>query len=278
MNKIYELASSKPFLIMSHRGFWGGNIVENTRQSAQLAMLAGAEVIEIDVCRSKDGVYFVFHSTQEERLLGLKKHMHDITSEEFEEVYLINSIGMESDYRVEKFDDYLSWFPETKIINIDRSWWYWDDPNFYNLLHKHQCMDRVFVKNSLIDDGKKYLEKLNHMRSNIPYLPIATCQDDYRFVESLDNINLIGIEMIILDEQTDLLDPIFLQELKEKKSIILMDGEKLGRTKPFFMGREDDYSLLVDPNKGWGQMYRYGANIIETDWPNFLNDYRDTLL
>lgn len=277
-NAIIQATKQHPFLIMAHRGFRGGNIIENTRQSAQLAFMAGADIIELDVCRSKDHVYYVFHSTQEKKMLGLDKHFHDLTSQEIDACYQINSIGMESDYRVERFEDYLEWFPKDKIINIDRSWWYWDDPAFFELIDQYGMTENCFIKNSLWNDGYDYLLKLNQSQQQIPYLPIATCQADYRKVQELENVRLIGIEMILMDPASDLLEADFMAELKANDQIILMDGEKLGRDKPFFFGREDDYSMLVDPDKGWGEMYRLGANVIETDWPNFLNEYRKFLL
>lgn len=136
MNLSYIQRSAQvfPFLIMAHRGFRGGNIIENTRQSTQLAFMAGADIIELDVCRSKDHIYYLFHSTQEAQLLGLDRHFHDLYSDEIEAVYQRNSIGLESNYKVERLEDYLAWFPKDKMINIDRSWWYWDDPQFFEIL------------------------------------------------------------------------------------------------------------------------------------------------
>lgn len=279
MNLSYIQRSAQvfPFLIMAHRGFRGGNIIENTRQSTQLAFMAGADIIELDVCRSKDHIYYLFHSTQEAQLLGLDRHFHDLYSDEIEAVYQRNSIGLESNYKVERLEDYLAWFPKDKMINIDRSWWYWDDPQFFEIFKKYNVIDRCFLKNNLAGDGYDYLKALNKTNQKIAYLPIAHCQEDYYRVKDLKQIQLIGIEMILLNSNTDLLDDKFIKELQANQQIILMDGEKLGKDKPFFFGREDDYSLFENPDQGWGQMYQLGANVIETDWPNFLYQYRQNM-
>ena len=43
-NIIKQTKDDKKFLIMAHRGFWGGNVIQNTRQAAITAKKAGAGV------------------------------------------------------------------------------------------------------------------------------------------------------------------------------------------------------------------------------------------
>ena len=39
-------------------------------------------------------------------------------------------------------------------------------------------------------------------------------------------------------------------------------------------GLDDDISILDDPAKGWGKLMDKGIEIIQTDWPALLYDYR----
>lgn len=48
-------------LIACHRGFYGANIIQNTIESSKLALKSGADIVEIDICKSKDGKYYIFH-------------------------------------------------------------------------------------------------------------------------------------------------------------------------------------------------------------------------
>lgn len=68
------------FYIIAHRGLWGGNIIQNTREAAELSIRAGADIIEIDICKSKDGVYYLFHNGMEKYLLGTEEPLQNITS------------------------------------------------------------------------------------------------------------------------------------------------------------------------------------------------------
>ena len=53
-------------LIAVHRGAWGGNVIENTIPSFELALQMGADMFECDLSKSTDGVLFAFHDTYEQ--------------------------------------------------------------------------------------------------------------------------------------------------------------------------------------------------------------------
>ena len=52
-------------LIVAHRGTAGGNIPCNTLTSYEIALKQGADMIEVDVSRSKDDKLFLFHPGME---------------------------------------------------------------------------------------------------------------------------------------------------------------------------------------------------------------------
>ena len=70
-----------PFLA-AHRGVCGGNIPCNTMASYKIALDQGADVVEIDVSRSKDGKFFVFHPGMEKIFLRKDVRIPDMTAEE----------------------------------------------------------------------------------------------------------------------------------------------------------------------------------------------------
>lgn len=262
---------------MAHRGFWGGNIVQNTVESTKVAFLVDTDVIELDVARNYDGDYYIFHTGYEKTLLGIDKPFDQITTSELENTYLINSIGLESDYHLNNFEDYLNWFPKDKFINIDRSWEYWGEDKFHQIIADSGLKENVFIKCRIDDETTKALEKLNTFEDKIPFIPIIESQAEYEFIKQFENINLVGAEIIIKHKDSELLDQAFIQKLIDEEQIILGDGEKLGRRASFFLGMEDDYSLLEELYGGWNRMMELGVNIIETDWPNFVSDFRKGL-
>ncbi|AMB98718.1 hypothetical protein AWM75_01325 [Aerococcus urinaehominis] len=108
-NAFNSLLNHRDFLIIAHRGFWGGNIIQNTRQAAILAKRAGADVVEVDVCRSQDGVYYLFHNGHENQLLGLgNQDFSQFTSGEIDQASFLNSVEATSGYYCERLADFLA--------------------------------------------------------------------------------------------------------------------------------------------------------------------------
>lgn len=272
-NKFTEQLKHKEFLIMDHRGFWGGNIIQNTRQATTLSFMAGADIVEIDVCRTSDGEYYLFHDGNEQVLLGEDKHFTEWTSEEIDATPVINTANEPSGYYLEKLEDYLEWLPDGKLINIDRAWFFFDDPKFIEILTVSEKTDQMFLK-SPVDD--KYLKLLSDLDLDIPFIPIVKKKEDFEKVLQYDQVNTIGLEVIALSENHELYDQNCLIELRDKGYLVLANSINLGTGHNLFANLNDDAALMEDPNEEWGQILDMGANVIQTDWPNFLDEYRKT--
>jgi glycerophosphoryl diester phosphodiesterase len=90
---IFENRKEKgtPFLA-AHRGVCGANVPCNTLAAYKIAVDQGADVVEIDVSKTKDGKYFVFHPGMEPVFLKLQRLLSEMTSDEVEKLYLLNHI------------------------------------------------------------------------------------------------------------------------------------------------------------------------------------------
>ena len=69
-------------LVTAHRGVWGGNIPCNTLDAFEVALVQGADMIELDVAHSADGELFVFHPGMEKAHLGSERAIADMRAEE----------------------------------------------------------------------------------------------------------------------------------------------------------------------------------------------------
>lgn len=261
----------QPFLIMSHRGFWGGNIIENTRQSAMLAKRAGADIIEVDVCRSNDGVYYLFHDGGEADLLAKDLHFHKWQSVELDQVSLINSVGQPSGFKLNKLADFLAWLPEDYYVNLDRTWFYWEDSAFFELLIQSGKMEQFFLKSPV---DTHLLDLLSATRLPINYMPIIYNSEEMTVVDQYSSIKTIGAEIIV--DQLDshpLIEPEFINQLKQRQALIVANAEHLGERFRLFEQLNDTTALFKEEN-AWQQMLDFGVNVIQTDWPNFLATFR----
>ncbi|MBQ3865887.1 MAG: glycerophosphodiester phosphodiesterase, partial [Clostridia bacterium] len=77
-------------LIAAHRGACGGNVPCNTTPAFECALAQKADIIELDVSRSKDGKLFVFHPKLEPVFLGTDRLIADTDSREVETWRFLN--------------------------------------------------------------------------------------------------------------------------------------------------------------------------------------------
>lgn len=253
------------FYIVAHRGVWAGNIVQNTKEAAQLAQQAGADIVEIDVCRSKDGEYYLFHDGAEMDLLGVATPFDQLASAEIDALELLNATRQPSGYRVNRLVDFLAWLPATYRVNLDRTWPYWQDHTFWQILNnsgkKGQLLLKAPAEYRLPD-------------TEVAYFPIIKSQADFQKVLNVPPIKLVGAEFVIADWQaTDLLEPAFLQQMHQIYPLRLVNAENLGPTKPLFGPYHDD-GALMNAGKDWQVMLNYGFNAIQTDWTRALWEFR----
>ena len=113
---------AKKVLIAVHRGAWGGNIIEGTVPSLELALKMGADMFECDLSKSTDGVIYAFHDTQEPRLLKTEQNVKTMTSAEIDALEFYNSIDEPSGKHVQRFEEVVKYFTHGELFNIDRSW------------------------------------------------------------------------------------------------------------------------------------------------------------
>ena len=95
-------------LAAAHRGVSGANIPFNSKTAFAIALAQGADIIELDVARSKDGELFVFHPGMEKPHLHLDCPLAELTSKEIAQLSFVNQDGVPTSYCVEKFEDIMS--------------------------------------------------------------------------------------------------------------------------------------------------------------------------
>lgn len=59
--------------------------------------------------------------------------------------------------------------------------------------------------------------------------------------------------------------------------MIIANSEHLGETFALFDQLNESQAIL-DNELIWKQMNDYGVNVIQTDWPNFLKEYRQSFV
>lgn len=264
---IAEQVRKKKVLVAAHRGTCGGNIIWNTSLAYKNAILHGADMIEIDVSMTRDGVFYAFHNTEEEVVFGRKCDIRQMTSKEVEEINILNSIRNTSGQKVERLENVLPQFRGKCLINIDRSWFYWE--KIIDYLKSVDMYDQILLKSGV---EETYLRELADNGSGIMYMPIVRSMDEWNLVKEYD-VNVAAAELIFKTTEEPLADSVFLQGLKEQNIIPWVNAITLNDKDILSGGLDDNRAIAKGFDENWGRLIDMGFQIIQTDWPALLRNY-----
>lgn len=266
---IAEAAEKRKVLVAAHRGTCGGNIVWNTSLAYQNALLHGADMIEIDVSMTRDGVFFAFHNTEEKVVFGKDCDIRQMTAKEVEEINIRNTIQNTSGQKVERLERVLENFRGKCLINIDRSWFYWE--RVIGFLKKMNMDDQLLLKSGVEEE---YLKELERSGSGLMYMPIVKSMDQWKMTEEYD-INVAAAELIFADLASDLAAPDFLAGLNERGILPWVNAITLNDRDILSGGLDDNGAIGQGFDENWGRLIEMGFKIIQTDWPLLLRNYID---
>lgn len=264
-----EAIKCKKLLIAAHRGVYGGNIIENTLESSLIAFNSGADILEIDVIKSKDDVLFCFHSGEEEKKFNNKIKLSSMLSEDIEKLEYLNNLGETSGKRIEKLEYVLKNLKGKGFINIDRAWKYFD--KVFEIVEKLNMEDQIIIKSEIKNE---YIDFLENHKLKLMYMPIVKKAEEINKIIDKD-INIVAAELLVFNENDYILSKEYISYLKNKNIHIWLNAINLNNKEKsrFHAGYSDDLSLMND-GKGWEFLYQSGAEIIQTDWVHFLYKFR----
>lgn len=269
--------AQKKCLIAVHRGSWGGNITQNTIGAYAAALQMGADMVESDVNATTDGVLYSFHDGNEKRVFGVDKGIREMDSKEVESYHPINTCNEPTAARINRLTEVLDFLSHGELLNIDRAWNI--IPQLLEVLDRYpNAKYQVVIKAPL--KAKEAYELLNAHPVKYMFMPICYSFEDVEAALSYPDLNVVGCEIIAFDAQTDLFSDACIQKIHDKNLYAWVNAITLGdvRTKPLYAKLDDDVSILQDPALGWGKLFEKKIDIIQTDWPAILYQYRQKIL
>lgn len=264
----------KKVLIAAHRGSCGGNICQNNRLSYKAALLQGADMIEIDVIQSTDGVFYAFHNGTEKENLHIDKDIRELSSVEIEKLQMYNWLDESSGIGIERLSDLLDEFEEQCLINIDRSWFYWKEIIDFFVARKNQ--GSILLKSA---PESELLQILQDSGSDIMYMPIVKTKEQWETVKKY-NINVAAVEVIFTSLDHPLVSGEMFAEWKELGILTWVNAITLGNEERFNLSAylDDNRAIAEGFDGSWGQLVRMGFGIIQTDWTGLLKGYLKEIL
>lgn len=249
-----------PFLA-AHRGVCGSNIPPNTLLAYQIALDCGADVVEIDVSKSKDGKYFVFHPGMEPRYIGCGKYLWELTAKEIEKLPLLNCDGAPTHYRIPSLQDVFALLKGKAYINVDKFWT--DIPGITDEIRKAGVEKQVIVKTYTDEQS---LSAVETYAPDFMFMPMVRKTDNTTESLLLRNLHFIGNEVLFETERDEVIQEKYIADLHAKGLLVWLNSILYNEADIVSAGHTDDISLEKGGRCGWGWLADRGADFIQTDW------------
>lgn len=269
--------AQKKCLIAAHRGSWGGNIAQNTVGAYKAALQMGADIVETDVNATTDGVLYSFHDGNEQRVFGVEKSIRQMDSKEAESYHPINTCNELTAARINRLTEVLDFLSHGELLNIDRAWNI--IPQLLEVLDRYpNAKYQVVIKAPL--KAKAAYEYLNAHPVKYMFMPICYSFEDVEAALSYPDLNVVGCEIIAFDEQMELFSDESIQRIHDRNLFVWVNAVTLGDVgvRPLYAKLDDDVSVLEDPSLGWGKLFEKKIDVMQTDWPALLYQYRRKIL
>lgn len=265
---IYEnrLELGRPFLV-AHRGVCGANIPCNSIAAYKAALLQGADVIEIDVAKSKDGKFFVFHPGMEHVFLK-SKPIAEMKASEVRKLRLLNQDSTPTSYKVPTLQEVLKLLKGKVYINVDKFWT--DIEGIANEIYKAGVEKQVIVKTG---DDKPTLDKVKKYAPEFMFIPIVWHKDTVTQKLIKEGVNVIGVEILFDSDEDDCISEKYIKKMHKNKLLIWTNAIIYDERAVISAHHTDDISAAGEPEKGWGWLIDKNVDFIQTDWLLMLKQY-----
>lgn len=259
----------KRLLIAAHRGKSGGNILGNTIPGFKAALQEGADILEMDVVQSIDGIFYVFHDGTEPFHLKIAKNIKTLSSKKISKLHYFNATNKKSEFGVQKLEDVLEEFKGRTFINIDRAWDIF--PQLIDKLEAFDMKDQIIIKAPVKTEVLRFL---NETAVDFMFMPIIHRFADMDKVLQYQHINLVGMELVTPKQDDPLFENGTISRIKERGLFAWVNAVTFNEDNILYGGLDDNTSIIEGPDQGWGKLMDKGFDVILTDWTALLYQYR----
>ncbi len=264
----------KKVLICAHRGSWHGNVIQNTTMAYKAALMQGADIVETDTTASYDGEVFSIHDGVEPRLFGWNKNSAHLSADQISSFHPLNGLGEPSSHHIQKLEEVFDFLCHDELINIDRTWR--AAGKVPALLDKHPHMLRQAILKAPLAH-REILDQLDHHPVKYMFMPICYSLADVDEALAYRNINMVGVELIAFSNDDELFSDEAIRYIHSKNLFTWVNALTLTDVppyKPLYGDLDDDISILEGPERGWGRLFDKQIDVIQTDWPALVKNYR----
>ncbi|UCI05930.1 glycerophosphodiester phosphodiesterase family protein [Mesorhizobium sp. B1-1-8] len=263
---------------------------ENSLAAVEGSIAIGAEIVEVDIRRSKDGVFVVMHDSWLDRTTTCKGEVDHYTLAELKQCRLVvEGTGAVTNETVSTLREMLTATKDRILINLDNKLEVTDLPGMIAVARELGMVDQVIVKENLWNQQRIEAAKaaLAQAGGGFQFMPILAddAVHDAAFAGEVDKAFAPhAIELINWRNGAETLTttggPLF--STRMRASAVRGDWHLWADTyaivnKPggfLAGGRGDELAVAASlPREAWGFWADRGATIIQTDEPKAAIDW-----
>ncbi|KAG5490755.1 hypothetical protein JKF63_00877 [Porcisia hertigi] len=258
--------SVSPVCVACHRGDWR-NYVENTLEAVESCIEMGADIVEVDVWRTRDGALILMHDETLDRTTNGSGRVCDHTLAEVRALRLKDGLGNMTEFTIPTVEEVLLLAKDRIVLNLDKADVYFDE--LYPLLVKTGMVEQTILKSEIpLDDLRKRYSA--DLLERVVFMPIITLTNETTY-ETIDRAfadHHVLYELNFETERSDILQ--YIQNLAKKSKAALW----FNTIWPTTCGGHSDDHALQDADANWGYMVDHlCAGILQTDRPSMLLAY-----
>ena len=252
-------------LVVAHRADWRF-APENSLAAIENSIRLGADVVELDVQKTKDGQLILMHDKTLDRTTTGKGKVAEWTLDSIRTIRLKNGAALRTKHSVPTLEEALLTAKGRVMVNLDKAYPIFDE--IFPILEKTGTVGQIIMKGSkpvaeVKKDLGKYLNRILYMPIVHLDRPGAMRQID----DFMKELHPVAFELLFESDTCQL--PKQVRTKLEGKSKIWYNT--LWDT---MAGGHDDDKSLENPDDGYGYLIdELGATIIQTDRTAYLLEY-----
>ena len=266
--------NSKYIAVISHRGDWR-NYPENSIPAIESIIRMGVDMMELDVKMTKDSVMVLMHDKTINRMTNGKGLVSDITYDSLMTFNMKRAHNVTTDsIKVPTLRQAFECCKDRILINVDHA------HNYYKEIV--ELAEEMGMTGQVLMKGKKSIDQvaadMAPYKNNLLYMPIIDINKEKGQQLFYDYVNRGVVPMAF---------EVCWQENGEEMEKCVAEIKKMG-SKLWVntvwpsvcggFGNDDDAALdAADPADVYGQYVEMGASLIQTDRPELLIKYLESV-
>ena len=260
--------------VISHRGDWR-NYPENSIPAIESIIRMGVDMMELDVKMTKDSVMVLMHDKTINRMTNGKGLVSDITYDSLMTFNMKRAHNVTTDsIKVPTLRQAFECCKDRILINVDHA------HNYYKEIV--ELAEEMGMTGQVLMKGKKSIDQvaadMAPYKNNLLYMPIIDINKEKGQQLFYDYVNRGVVPMAF---------EVCWQENGEEMEKCVAEIKKMGSklwVNTFWpsvcggFGNDDDAALdAADPADVYGQYVEMGASLIQTDRPELLIKYLESI-